>query len=183
MRSSWSESLRLRSARSVCRTRSPDICRFIYQASIRMAASVMTRPTSNPVVGDDRRTREGYHALMRFRRVACAVLTAVLVSAAIASRMPLSAQFDLETLRIIVVSSREEAQRLLERVRNGADFASLARSSSVDSSASDGGLLGRIAISTLRPDLQTVLRGLVAGQITPVVQIPTGFAFIRVEHE
>src|SRR5215475_7005326 len=158
MRRSWSESLRLRSARSVCRTRRPEICRVMYQASIRMAASVMTRPTSNPVVGDDRRTPEGYHALMRFRRVACAAL---------ASRMPLSAQFDLQTLRVIVVSSREEAERLLERVRNGEDFAALARASSLDPSAADGGLLGRIAISTLRPDLQTVLRALNAGQMTP----------------
>src|SRR5262249_3990773 len=168
MRSSWSESLRLRSARSVCRTRRPDICRFIYQASIRMAASVMTRPTSNPVVGDDRRTREGYHALMRFRRVACAFLTAVLVSAVLASRLPLSAQFDVQTLRIIVVSDRDEAQRLLERVRNGEDFAALARASSLDPSASDGGLLGRVPISSLRPDLQTVLRGLNDTEITPV---------------
>ena len=84
---------------------------------MRMAASVITRPTSNPVVGDDRRTREGYHALMRFRRVACAFLTALFVCAALVSRAPLSAQFDLQTLRVIVVSSREEAQRLLERVR------------------------------------------------------------------
>jgi len=120
---------------------------------------------------------------MRFRRVACAFLTAVLVSTVLASRVPLSAQFDFQTLRIIVVSSREEAERLRERVRNGEDFAALARASSVDPSASDGGLLGRIAISTLRPDLQTVLRGLDAGQMTPVMQIPTGFAFMRVEHD
>ncbi|HEX7795760.1 MAG TPA: FG-GAP-like repeat-containing protein [Vicinamibacterales bacterium] len=120
---------------------------------------------------------------MRFRRVACALLTAVLVSAVLASRMPLSAQFDFQTLRIIVVSSREEAQRLLARVRNGEDFAALARAASLDPSASDGGLLGRVAISTLRPDLQTVLRGLDAGKLTPIMQIPTGFAFMRVEHD
>jgi tetratricopeptide (TPR) repeat protein len=120
---------------------------------------------------------------MTFRRVACAFLTAVLVSTVLASRVPLWAQFDFQTLRIIVVSSREEAERLRERVRNGEDFAALARASSVDPSASDGGLLGRIAISTLRPDLQTVLRGLDAGQMTPVMQIPTGFAFMRVEHD
>ena len=69
----------------------------------------MTSPTSNPVVGDDRRTREGYHAIMRFRRCACAFLTAVLASAALASRTAVSAQFDLQTLRIMVVGSREQA--------------------------------------------------------------------------
>ena len=183
MRSSCSESWRLRSARSVCRTRRPEICLVIYHASIRMAASVMTSPTSNPVVGDDRRTREGYHAAMRFRRLACALLAAVLASAALLSRNPVSAQFDLQTLRIMVVSSRDQAERLMERVRTGADFAALARAESIDPSAVDGGLLGRIAISTLRPDLQTALRGLTAGQMTAIVQVPTGFAFIRVEHD
>ena len=74
----------------------------------------------------------------------------------------------------MVVGSREQAQRLMDRVRSGEDFATLARAESVDPSAGDGGLLGRIAISTLRPDLQTALRGLSAGQMTPIVQIPTG---------
>jgi hypothetical protein len=143
----------------------------------------MTSPTSNPVVGDDRRTREGYHALMRFRRFAGAGLAAVLVSAALLSRTAVSAQFDLRTLRILVASSREQAQRLLERVRGGEDFATLARVESIDPSAPDGGLLGRIAISTLRPDLQAALRGLNAGQLSSIVQIPTGFAFIRIEHD
>jgi PPIC-type PPIASE domain len=111
----------------------------------------MTSPTSNPVVGDDRRTREGYHALMRFRRFAGAGLAAVLVSAALLSRTAVSAQFDLQTLRILVASSREQAQRLLERVRGGEDFATLARVESIDPSAPDGGLLGRIAISASTP--------------------------------
>src|SRR5262245_34160829 len=155
----------------------------MYQASARMAASVMTSPTSNPVVGDDRGTREGYHAAMWFRRLAWALLTAGFVTAALASRYALSAQFDLQTLRVMVISSREQAQRLLERVRGGEDFAALARAESIDPSASDGGLLPRVAVSTLRPDLQTVLRGLTAGQLSPIVQIPTGFAFFRVEHD
>ena len=120
---------------------------------------------------------------MRFRRFACAFLAAVLTSAALVSRTAVFAQFDLQTLRIMVVSSREEALRLMQRLQNGEDFAALARAESVDPSAADGGLLGRIAISTLRPDLQTALRGLSAGQITPLVQVPTGFAFIRVEHD
>ncbi len=45
----------------------------------------------------------------------------------------------------MVVGSREQAQRLLERVRSGEDFATLARAESIDPSAADGGLLGRIA--------------------------------------
>jgi tetratricopeptide (TPR) repeat protein len=120
---------------------------------------------------------------MWFRRLASALLAAALVSAALVSRTALSAQFDLQTLRIMVVSSREQAERLLERVRTGADFAALARAESIDPSAVDGGLLGRIGISTLRPELQTALRGLTDGQMSAIVQVPTGFAFIRVEHD
>jgi tetratricopeptide (TPR) repeat protein len=120
---------------------------------------------------------------MRFRRFACALSVAVLTSTALVSRTALLAQFDLQTLRIMVVGSREEALRLIQRVRSGDDFGALARAESVDPSAADGGLLGRVPISTLRPDLQTALRGLSAGQMTPVVEVPTGFAFIRVEHD
>jgi hypothetical protein len=120
---------------------------------------------------------------MRFRRVAAACLTAVLASGALVSRIAVSAQFDLQTLRIMVANSREQAERLMARVRNGEDFAALARAESIDPSAADGGLLGRVAISSLRSDLQTALRGLNAGQISPIVQIPTGFAFVRIEHD
>ena len=120
------------------------------------AASVMTSPTSNPVVGDDRRTREGYHAAMRFRRLACALLAAVLASAdspVAATRCQRSSTSRRFASWWSVRASRP--QRLMERVRSGADFAALARTESIDPSAVDGGLLGRIAISTLRPDLQT----------------------------
>jgi tetratricopeptide (TPR) repeat protein len=120
---------------------------------------------------------------MRFRRVAAACLTAVLASGALVSRIAVSAQFDLQTLRIMVANSREQAERLMARVRNGEDFAALARAESIDPSAADGGLLGRVAISSLRADLQTALRGLNAGQLSPIVQLPTGFAFVRIEHD
>src|SRR3954449_195855 len=99
----------------------------MYQASTRTAASVMTSPTSNPVVGDDRRTREGYHAHMWFRRVAWALAAAVVASAALGSSRSLLAQFDLQTLRIIVAASPDRARTLMDRVRNGGDFAAIAR--------------------------------------------------------
>ena len=120
---------------------------------------------------------------MRLRRLVAAAGIALMVSAALTSLPAVRAQFDIQTLRVIVVSSREQAQRLMERVRNGEDFAVVARAESIDASRADGGLLGRIAVSTLRPDLQAALRGLNAGQMTPIVQVPTGFAFLRVEHD
>src|ERR1700704_2335368 len=51
-RSSWSEFLRLRSARSVCSTRRLEICRLMYHESATTAASVTINPSSRPVVGD-----------------------------------------------------------------------------------------------------------------------------------
>ena len=74
---------------------------------MRMAASVITSPTSNPVVGDDRRTSEGYHAPMRFRRLAWAFLAATLAGAGLISGPLVRAQFDLQTLRIIVRLSQD----------------------------------------------------------------------------
>src|SRR5215510_14891177 len=104
----------------------------MYQASNRTAASVMTSPTSNPVVGDDRGTSEGYHAAMRFSRLAGALLTAVLVSVALTSPSGVFAQFDFQTLRVMVVSARDQAERLRARVQQGEDFAALARAESLD---------------------------------------------------
>ena len=52
MRSSWSESLRLRSARPVCSSRRPAIWRVMYQEYATTAARVMISPNSNAVVGE-----------------------------------------------------------------------------------------------------------------------------------
>jgi tetratricopeptide (TPR) repeat protein len=120
---------------------------------------------------------------MRFRRLVPPLVTAILVVLTFLWRTSLVAQFDIQTLRVIVVNSREQAQRLMDRVANGEDFGGLARAESLDPSAPDGGLLGRVPISTLRPDLQSALRGLSAGQMTAVIQVPTGFVFIRVERD
>src|SRR5205823_10573105 len=96
----------------------------MYHASTRTAASVITSPTSRPVVGDDRRTREGYHAAMPFRRLAFALATAATASAALLAGAPQpQPAAPALPLRIIVSASREQAQRLLARVRNGEDFA------------------------------------------------------------
>src|ERR1700693_344372 len=80
------------------------------------------------------------------------------------------------TLRIIVVSSPEEAERILDRLKHGQDFALLAEIQSIDSTADDGGLMGKIAPSMLRPELRDALQGLGPGQISQVVRIPLGYA-------
>ena len=83
-------------------------------------------------------------------------------------------------LRIIVVGSQEAAERLLQKLAQGESFVTLARAESLDPSAGNGGLLGRLALSSLRPELRAALQGVKPGQVTPVVRIPTGFAVLQV---
>jgi tetratricopeptide (TPR) repeat protein len=83
-------------------------------------------------------------------------------------------------LRLIVVNSAAEAGAILERLKNGADFAVLAREKSVDATSVDGGLLGTVDPATLRAELRTAVEGLQAGQLSPVFRLPSGFAIVKV---
>jgi tetratricopeptide (TPR) repeat protein len=90
---------------------------------------------------------------------------------------------DEVTLRIIVVSSPEKAQHILDLLQKGDDFANLAKRESIDSTASDGGLLGKLAPSSLRPELREALQGITLGQVSPVVRTPLGYAILKVVNE
>lgn len=83
-------------------------------------------------------------------------------------------------LRLIVVHSGAEAERLADQLRHGGDFAVLARETSVDATAVDGGLLGKVDPATLRPELRDALKGVQPGQISGVVRIPSGYAILKV---
>jgi len=87
------------------------------------------------------------------------------------------------TLRIIVVSSEEQAQHVLEELNQGKDFATVAKTDSIDSTAGDGGYMGSVALSGLRPELRDGLAGLSPGQISAVIRSPLGFAILKVERE
>ena len=82
-------------------------------------------------------------------------------------------------LRILVVASQGEAEQLLQRIRQGEDFATLARQKSIDPSADAGGSLGHIDPSTLRSELREALGSVAAGQLAGPVKIPTGYAILR----
>ena len=84
------------------------------------------------------------------------------------------------TLRMIVVSTPDEAARIVEQLGQGADFATLAAEQSIEPTARDGGFLGTLDPATLRPELRDALRGVGMGGLTPVVRIPTGFAVLKV---
>ena len=84
------------------------------------------------------------------------------------------------SLEIIVVESATEGAKILERLKNGEDFASVAKEKSIDPNAEFGGFLGKVGLSTLRAELRDALRGLQPGQTTGVVQIPAGYAILKV---
>jgi hypothetical protein len=84
-------------------------------------------------------------------------------------------------LRIIVVESLTEAQRVLQRLRKGEDFSLLALEASIDPTSAKGGFLGAIEPESLRPELRDALKGLERGQISTVVKIPEGYAILMVD--
>jgi len=86
---------------------------------------------------------------------------------------------DEVTLRIIVVESEDEARRLREELAGGANFVALASARSVDPSAADGGLLGRLSLSSLRPNLRAAINGLPVGALSGIVPVPTGLPSCR----
>ena len=91
-----------------------------------------------------------------------------------------SAPSDQVTLRVIVVDSAEKAQRLLTRLNDGEDFVALAQAESIDPTGDAGGLIGKVTLSTLPPVLKDALAGVAPGHLSAVVQIPTGFAILKV---
>jgi tetratricopeptide (TPR) repeat protein len=126
---------------------------------------------------------------VRRRAIWLLVLGALAVSEIRTRTLQLSAQpaqpssSDEVTLRVVVVDSAEKAQRMIARLRAGENFITLAQAESIDPTATAGGLLGRLALSTLPPVLRDALVGVAPGQLSPVVQIPTGFAILKVVDE
>src|ERR1700691_1711582 len=67
-------------------------------------------------------------------------------------------------LQIIVVGSPEEAQHVLDRVKKGESFPALAKEKSIDSTAQEGGSMGSVSLSMLRPELRDALGGVGPGE-------------------
>ena len=104
----------------------------------------------------------------------------ILIALFVAAALPRAGQTDEVALRILVVGSKEEAQQIVERLRQGENFVALANQVSLDPSADRGGLLGRVALSSLRPELRNAVQNLAVGELSAVVQIPTGYAVLKV---
>jgi tetratricopeptide (TPR) repeat protein len=79
---------------------------------------------------------------------------------------------------MIVVSSPEEAGHILDQLKQGQDFATLAKQKSIDTTSDTGGLMEKVAPSMLRPELRDALQGMAPGQLSPVIRTPLGYAVV-----
>jgi peptidyl-prolyl cis-trans isomerase SurA len=84
-------------------------------------------------------------------------------------------------------SSKEEVQQirqrglaLLERIKQGEDFGTLADQSSQDPAAGAGGDLGYFKKGDLIPPLEKAIAGLKVNEVTSLVRSPMGFHILKV---
>lgn len=82
-------------------------------------------------------------------------------------------------VRQIVVATREAADAVMDRLTAGADFAELARETSIDSSRDSGGDLGFFGPGEMIPEFEQAAMGLEVGELSGVVQTPMGFHIIK----
>ena len=83
-------------------------------------------------------------------------------------------------LGIIVTATEAEATDVLKQLNAGWDFGVLAKEKSIDSTAIDGGYMGRQSIDQLRPDLRDALAGRTTGQLSSIVPMSSGFAILKI---
>ncbi|MBI5068873.1 MAG: peptidylprolyl isomerase [Deltaproteobacteria bacterium] len=76
---------------------------------------------------------------------------------------------------------REKAQRALQRVRGGEDFAKVAREVSQGPSAADGGDLGWLRRGVVQPEVERAAFALETGHLSDLVRTRTGFQILKVE--
>lgn len=76
--------------------------------------------------------------------------------------------------------ARHKLDALYERIKNGADFAELAKLFSQDGAASKGGDLGWIYPGDTVPDFERAMNQLKPGEVSRPVQSPFGFHLIEV---
>ncbi len=87
---------------------------------------------------------------------------------------------DPEEVGILVTRTQAEAEAVLVQLRAGMDFGVLVKEHSSDSTAGDGGYMGRLSPGSLMSELSNGLKGLKPGQYSGVVRIPKGFAILTV---
>jgi tetratricopeptide (TPR) repeat protein len=110
--------------------------------------------------------------------IALIVIIATGVSGALAAQQESSSP-GLE-LGMIVTPTAEQAEKVIKDFKAGTDFGVLAKEKSIDSTADDGGYLGRMNPIQLPPELRDAVKGIKPGQITGVVRMPNGFTVLTI---
>jgi|GEM_PF-280742 len=83
----------------------------------------------------------------------------------------------------ILVDTEEKAKSILAQLRNGSDFAELAKENSIDSSAATGGDLGWFGHGATVPEFEAAAFNLSVGEISDVVQTQYGYHIIKVTNK
>jgi tetratricopeptide (TPR) repeat protein len=83
-------------------------------------------------------------------------------------------------LGIIVAPSRSDLEQVLKQLHAGMDFSVLAKERSVDATAVDGGYMGRVLPEQLRTELRDALQGCKTGDLTRIIELPSGFAILKI---
>lgn len=82
-------------------------------------------------------------------------------------------------LQMILVARPQQASEILAQLNAGVPFDKLARQYSIATSAADGGYVGEVNLSALRPEIQAALRDLVPGQVSGIITTPSGYMIVR----
>ncbi len=80
--------------------------------------------------------------------------------------------------RMILAPTREQAEQHRRQLLAGADFIALAHRLSSDPTSEVGGDLGFFGEGDLIPEFEQAVKALRPGQISPVIQLPSGYAVI-----
>ena len=80
-----------------------------------------------------------------------------------------------------VARRQAEAERVLQEIRDGGDFAALARQHSEGPSADRGGLLGTFQANELLPGFDAATADLQPGEVSDVVRTRVGLHIVRLE--
>jgi peptidyl-prolyl cis-trans isomerase SurA len=81
-------------------------------------------------------------------------------------------------------AAKQKAQQLLDEIRKGTDFASVAKKSSDGPTAAEGGDLGYFKRGTLAKELEDITFNMKPGEVSDVIRTKQGFVILKVtEHQ
>jgi len=83
----------------------------------------------------------------------------------------------------ITVKSMDDAEDILKSLKDGADFAWLAKSKSIDSAASKGGDAGWFSEPQLQEPVRKVIGNLKIGELSPIVKADSDYMVVRLQEK